>query len=110
MMGLGRERHDQVERGIVQIAQGLRIVLRHVDPNLVHDGGGEWVRRPCLHAGGVDVAAASRKVAQDCGPHHRTHRVHGAGEQHRTGELAPLDFVFPARPSLFLWCNAPARQ
>ena len=71
MMGLGREGHDQVERGIVQIAASVCGLCCDTSiPISSMTVGGERVRHPCLHAGGVDVAAASGEVAQDCGPHH----------------------------------------
>ena len=88
MVRLGRQRDDEIERGIVQIAQRVRRVLRDVDADLVHDRGDERIERAGPHAGRGDIGALAGQVAQDRRRHDGAHGIGRAGEEHRSGKLA----------------------
>jgi hypothetical protein len=97
MVRFGRQRDDEIEGGVVEVAQRVRTVLRHVDADLVHDDRDERVRLAGPDPGRPHVRALAGEVAQHRRGHHRAHGVHGAGKQHGTRQLAPLPLPPGAR-------------
>src|SRR6266404_750821 len=81
VLGFGRQRDDEVERGVLEILEGLRLVMADVDADLVHHGDGEAIDLLRAHAGAIDENATASNVAEDRRRHRRANGIPRTGEE-----------------------------
>ena len=87
MVGLGGERHDQVEIVVLEIVEHMRLVAAERQPHFLEHDIDERVALAAADTGGGDIDTLRQVVARDRLGHRRTDRIHAAHEQYRAGQF-----------------------
>ena len=86
MLRIGRQRDDEVERGIFQLVEAFRLMRFQVDADLGHHADGERIDRGGPNADGIDIDMPAMKLAQQRCRHRRADRIQRAGKEHASGK------------------------
>ena len=85
VMGLRRQRHDEVEIVVLQLVQRMGRMAAERQADLSQHRIDEGVAFAGADAGGGDIGARRQKAARQRLGHRRAHGIHAAHEEDRTG-------------------------
>ncbi len=86
VLGLGRERDDQVEAVVLQHLEAARSVLGDIDAHLLHHRHREGIDLAGADADRLHIDPRAVEMLQQGLGHRRADGVAGAGEEHGIGE------------------------